>query len=127
MALTQALKNEAHRLGFDLMGITTPDPPLHFSVYEQWIADGLQGEMRYLATDRARSRRADPRTIMSDCRSILVLGARYPAGASFLLKNGETISDRDGPGRGRPGNIPSDKIPPGKLAPGKLAPGKLAA
>jgi epoxyqueuosine reductase len=35
--------------------------------------------MGYLAPERARQRRADPRLILPECRSILVLGIRYPA------------------------------------------------
>jgi epoxyqueuosine reductase len=121
MTFTQVIKNEAHRLGFNLVGITTPDPPLHLSVYEQWVTAGLQGEMHYLATERARSRRADPRTIMPDCRSILVLGALYPEGAPFLFKNGEPLSGRDGPNRGAPSKVTSNKNTHGKLAHGKFA------
>ena len=83
MTLVQALKAEALRLGFDLVGITTPDPPPHFSIYERWIGAGQHGEMSYLATDQARSRRANPRDILPDCRSILVLGARYRVDASL--------------------------------------------
>jgi epoxyqueuosine reductase len=35
--------------------------------------------MAYLASDRARQRRADPRQILPECRSILVLGTPYDA------------------------------------------------
>jgi epoxyqueuosine reductase len=82
MSLAQALKDEARRLGFDRVGITTPDPPAHFAVYEAWIDAGRYGEMNYLATARARSRRADPLAILPECRSIVVLTARYPAPGS---------------------------------------------
>jgi epoxyqueuosine reductase len=59
--------------------VTTPDPPPHLDVYESWIERGLHGEMRYLERDQARQRRADPREILPECRSILVLGARHHA------------------------------------------------
>jgi epoxyqueuosine reductase len=72
--LTAFVKAEARRLGFDLVGVTTPDPPPHLDVYERWIAEGRHGDMAYLATDRARQRRADPRQILTECRSILILG-----------------------------------------------------
>ncbi len=77
-SLAAALKTEADRLGFDLIGITTPDPPPHFDVYRQWLDAGHHGEMHYLASSRAVGRRADPLTIFPDCRSIVVLGIRYP-------------------------------------------------
>jgi epoxyqueuosine reductase len=79
MSLTERLKAEARRLGFDLVGVTTPDPPPHFSEFEAWLGEGRHGEMGYLAAERARQRRADPLQILPECRSILALGVRYPA------------------------------------------------
>ncbi|MBU4224474.1 MAG: tRNA epoxyqueuosine(34) reductase QueG [Chloroflexi bacterium] len=76
-SLAQPIKTEARRLGFDLAGITTPDPPPHWSVYENWLAMGRHARMAYLADERARTLRLDPRRILSECRSILVLGIRY--------------------------------------------------
>ena len=78
MSLTQDTKIEAHRLGFELAGVTTPDGLPHLAVYESWLAAGRHGEMGYLATERARRMRAAPRELLPDCRSILVLGACYP-------------------------------------------------
>jgi len=95
MSLTQAVKLEARRLGFQLVGITTPDPPPHVDVYERWLEAGRHGEMGYLATDRARQHRADLRMILPECHSILVLGIRYPAPNQNILKRGE------GPVQGR--------------------------
>lgn len=77
--LAQAIKAEARRLGFNLVGITSPEPPNHYATFESWLAAGRQGEMAYLATDHSRQRRADPRRILPGCQSILVLGIRYPA------------------------------------------------
>jgi epoxyqueuosine reductase len=76
--LTQAIKNEARHLGFALAGITPPDAPPHLSTYENWLKLGRHASMAYLAEGRARERRADPRRILPDCRSILVLAIRYP-------------------------------------------------
>jgi len=78
-SLAQSIKIEARRLGFTLAGITTPDPPPHWSVFENWLAMGRHGQMAYLADERARARRLDPRRLLPECRSILVLGIRYPA------------------------------------------------
>jgi epoxyqueuosine reductase len=78
MTLTHAVKAEAQRLGFQLVGVTTPDPPPHLSVFENWLRSNLHGEMGYLGSEQARQRRADPRQILPKCRSILLLGVRYP-------------------------------------------------
>ena len=77
MSLEQAIKDQARRLGFSLAGVTTPDPPPHLSTFERWLEAGCHGDMRYLANERARTRRADPRLILPECKSILVLAAPY--------------------------------------------------
>jgi epoxyqueuosine reductase len=77
MSLAEAVKTAALQLGFDFAGITTPDPPEHFPIFAGWLEAGRHGEMAYLASERARQRRADPRAILPECQSILVLGVRY--------------------------------------------------
>ncbi len=48
MSIVQAVKKEARRLGFTLVGITTPKSPPHFSAYEDWLKLGRNGSMDYL-------------------------------------------------------------------------------
>jgi epoxyqueuosine reductase len=83
-ALKARLMAEALRLGFDLVGVTTPDPPPHFEVYEQWLQAGHHGAMEYMASERARERRKDPRRIMPRCRSILVLASSYHSSSDAM-------------------------------------------
>jgi epoxyqueuosine reductase len=91
-SLKKDLQAEAKTLGFSLFGVTAPVPPPHFDVFENWLSAGRHGEMVYLANDKARFLRADPRRIMSPaCQSILVLGMRYSLPAPY------------NPGPGRPG------------------------
>ncbi len=80
--LTEQIKEKARQLGFTLVGVTTPDPPAHLDVYRHWIERGRHGEMDYLDTDRAVHRRSNPRSILPECESILVLAIPYanPAG-----------------------------------------------
>ncbi|MGD2253545.1 MAG: tRNA epoxyqueuosine(34) reductase QueG [Anaerolineales bacterium] len=75
--LKRRLKAEVHRLGLDLAGITSPDPPPHLDVYRRWVHQDKHGEMHYLASERAMARRSDPRLILPECQSILVVGANY--------------------------------------------------
>ncbi len=75
--LTGFVKTEALRLGFSRAGITTPEPPPHLEIYEKWLKEERHGEMTYLETDRARQHRADPRRILPECESILVVAANY--------------------------------------------------
>ncbi|MGE5220833.1 MAG: tRNA epoxyqueuosine(34) reductase QueG [Omnitrophica WOR_2 bacterium] len=76
--LATAIKEEARRLGFHLVGVTTAEKPPHAQAFERWLAEGRNGVMAYMATERARLRRLDPRQVLPGCRTILVLGMRYP-------------------------------------------------
>ena len=77
MTLEQTIKDQARRLGFSLAGVTNSEPPAHLATFARWLDAGFHGDMHYLATDRARARRADPRLILPECKSILVLAAPY--------------------------------------------------
>ena len=76
-SLKQSIFNEAHRLGFVLAGVTIPDPPPHFSTFEHWLAQNHHGDMAYLSTERSLARRANPKEILPECKSILALGTPY--------------------------------------------------
>jgi len=75
--LKQAIKDKARQLGFTLAGVTSSDPPQHYSTFESWLNDGRHGTMNYLAEERSRLRRADPKQILPECKSILVLALPY--------------------------------------------------
>ncbi len=90
MSLKEAIKTAAVQLGFQWVGVTTPDPPAYFDVYERWLEAGRHAEMAYLANERARALRANPSRLLTECCSILVLGMRYPA------PQGHPIPDEDG-------------------------------
>ena len=75
--LTQTLKEKARQLGFTLAGVTSCEPPPHYGVFETWLNTGHHGTMNYLAEERSRERRANPKEILPECKSILVLGLPY--------------------------------------------------
>lgn len=81
MSLKEKIVAEAERLGFNLVGVTRPDPPVHLEVYKRWLKAGMHGEMGYLSSERARQRRADPGLLLPECRSILVLGIYHDISA----------------------------------------------
>jgi len=74
--LNSALANEASKLGFDCIGISGPDAigeaARHF--YE-FLAAGAHGDMDWLAAQPER--RADPRALWRDVRSVIMLGVNY--------------------------------------------------
>jgi len=97
VSLTHEIKAEAQRLGFALAGITSPEAPPHWPVFENWLAQGRHAGMAYLADERARARRREPRQILPGCKSILVLAARYPdPGNTGAFEAAEAPAD-DGP------------------------------
>ena len=76
-SLKQAIKEKARQLGFILAGVTSYEPPTHYNIFENWLAQSKHGAMQYLAEERSRLRRADPKQILPECKSILVLALPY--------------------------------------------------
>ena len=75
--LKDLLRQEARRLGFQLFGVAPPGPPHHYERYLTWLTQGYHGEMAWISTPRAREARRDPRVLLPECQSIVVLGIRY--------------------------------------------------
>ena len=66
----------AHECGFELAGIAPVDPGGDFARYQQWVAAGMAGEMRYL-TDRRAEMRRDARNLLPSARSMICVGKLY--------------------------------------------------
>src|ERR1700733_11171457 len=66
----------AHECGFELAGIAPASPPADFSKYEEWVALGMAGEMRYL-TDRRAEMRRDVRNLLPSAKSVICVGKLY--------------------------------------------------
>lgn len=92
--LARALKQRAQELGFTLAGITTPGPPEHFDVFQGWLEAGHQAQMAYLADEAAVEHRADPKRILPECRSILVLGIPYSNPSLLPIPDGTSPTGR---------------------------------
>jgi len=73
--LAERVKARARELGFDLVGITTAEPSAFAEEYRDWVAQGYAGEMEYLT--RNLHRRLDPRELLPEARSIIVVGMNY--------------------------------------------------
>ena len=76
--LEQPIKARAREIGFDLVGITTAQPPQHSQHLHQWLAKDFHGEMGYLA--RNADKRVNPSKILTDARSMVVVGLNYYTG-----------------------------------------------
>jgi epoxyqueuosine reductase len=72
----QQLKTDAMALGFDAFGVTAPDAiPLAASRLRTFLDAGRNGDMEWMVTNA--DRRADPRVLWPDVRSVIMLGASY--------------------------------------------------
>ncbi|MGJ8640288.1 MAG: tRNA epoxyqueuosine(34) reductase QueG [Opitutaceae bacterium] len=73
--IKERLRKESLELGFHSMGVTAVPIDLRSQYYLDWIADGKHGTMSWM--ERNNDRRLAPENIVSEARSILVLGLNY--------------------------------------------------
>src|SRR5216110_874974 len=69
----------ARELGFDLCRFARAEIPEHAAEFRDWLDRGDAGEMNYLA--RNSERRCDPREILPDAKTVIVLAFNYFQGA----------------------------------------------
>ena len=71
-----ALARQAQMLGFDCIGVSAPDTiSLAAKHFRDFLDAGTHGDMDWLARDPGR--RADPRGLWPDVRSVIMLGVNY--------------------------------------------------
>ncbi len=87
--LTESLKSEALRLGFDYAGACPAIEPHTIGHLESWLDAGYFGEMSYL--DERREAYRDPNMVMDGAASVLMLATNY--------QTVEPVSPQAGQGR----------------------------
>jgi epoxyqueuosine reductase len=80
-----SIHNKAYELGLSLIGITDPSLPAHYVHFENWLAQKYFGDMKYLENQQSREIRKKPILLMTECKSIIVVGLQHLPG--ILLKN----------------------------------------
>ncbi|MEJ7623991.1 MAG: tRNA epoxyqueuosine(34) reductase QueG [Pyrinomonadaceae bacterium] len=76
VSLTQQIKERAIDLGFAKVGIARAEGLSTESGHlNEWLARGYQGEMAWM--EREPQKRADPRLLMPDARSVVVVALNY--------------------------------------------------
>lgn len=73
--LTRQLIDRAIEIGFDMIGITAARDADTYEHFERWLDFGYAGEMAYM--ERTRQLRKNPRKLMQDCKSVVVVGVCY--------------------------------------------------
>ena len=92
MSLSQRIKEKAYELGFDLIGIAPANRAPHADAYRRWLSQGYAANMHWLG--RNPERREDPRNVIPDAQSVVVVGLSY-----FLLDPPDELWND--PSRGR--------------------------
>ena len=76
--LTRSVKDEAGRLGFDLVGVARADAVSEARLLAAWLARRHHGTMTWMA--RHFDERVDPRKLVPGCRSVVSVGLVYGSG-----------------------------------------------
>ncbi len=74
-SLSDTIRGKAIALGFDLVGFAPAGPAPHADSLSEWLAAGYHADMLWLA--RNRDRRSDPRLVVPDARSAVLVGLSY--------------------------------------------------
>ena len=75
LTLTQQIQARAHKLGFELVGITPAAQSETIARYQQWIENGYAGKMGYL--ERHLPLKADVRQLLTEAKSVISLAMNY--------------------------------------------------
>jgi epoxyqueuosine reductase len=89
LQLNSRIREEALRLGFFNVGFAPALPLPDGGHFTEWLGKQFHGEMRYM--ERRVEKRLDPRMVLSNVRSLLVLAMNY--------YTGEAVSDAPMKGR----------------------------
>jgi epoxyqueuosine reductase len=74
-ALSSRIKEEAQRLGFELVGVSPVRLPPHEQSFAQWLRRDLSGELDYMK--RTEELRRDPHRLVPWARSIVSVAMNY--------------------------------------------------
>jgi epoxyqueuosine reductase len=74
-AVASRIKEQAHRLGFELAGIAPAADADGFAHLQKWLAQGFAGEMDYM--HRHGDARGHPESILPNVRSVVMVGINY--------------------------------------------------
>jgi epoxyqueuosine reductase len=82
--LDARVRERARALGFDAVGVARADVPLgeDFARYQAFLAQGMNGEMAYLAENAAVRERLDTEAILEGARSVVCVARRYQRAAA---------------------------------------------
>ena len=83
MSIEEKIKAGAKDLGFVAVGFTKPESPARYPDFVQWLKEGKQAGMSYLAEERSLAARKDPRELLPSCQTIICLA--LPVGVAEVI------------------------------------------
>ena len=90
LSLHDALRSHS---GFDLCGVTTPERlPDSEMQFTNWIENKYHGEMEWITKNR--SRRFDPKELLENVKSVIILGVNYYHTNSETIPKGKGLVSR---------------------------------
>lgn len=78
--LAKLVRDEAVRIGFDLVGISPAETPAGFDHLKQWLSQNYEGEMHYMS--RRESAYEHPDGVLPGTKSVIVTALNYHSGES---------------------------------------------
>ncbi len=87
--LTELIKSQAFKIGFQKVGISSPATPLkYYEYYDNWLASGKNGTMKWLET--RKEERKNISTYFPQVKSIISVAINYFTGTSEKIIAGGT-------------------------------------
>lgn len=99
--LSDAIRTEARRIGFDLVGIADAGTPESLDHFDDWLESGFDGKMGYLS--RRREAYSHPEAVLTGSVSLVMLGMNYRASSEPSM--GSAAADSDQPPTGIPARV----------------------
>ncbi len=73
--LSQKIKQKAHEIGFELVGVASAMPNPDSVFYQQWLEKGFHARMAWM--ERHLERKRDPQKILEGAKSFIMCGLSY--------------------------------------------------
>ena len=77
----ESIRTAALRLGFLQVGFAPATAPPHTDAYLEWLREGRQGDMAWMAREDAIRCRLDPREALPGCRTVVAVTLHYAQAA----------------------------------------------
>jgi epoxyqueuosine reductase len=91
MDLTKTIKSKAYEIGFQKIGISSPDEPLLYNNYfDNWLSSGKNGTMKWI--ENSKEERKNIINYFPEVKSVISVALNYYTGTSdHIVAKGNSI------------------------------------